>query len=332
LNEYLSKVIYNKKLKERFLKQYPEKTQKFYRYVFSKSFDTEDQLKQDLCKFNNDQLIKCIKSFNNASVQSVYSVISIIRQYLAFCSKEGLITTNINYLDSIGGYKDIKSFLDVQAHQNKYINVMQLHDICDLCLNSQDAIIPALLFEGVKGEQCHEIVNLKIQDCDFLTNQITLTSHTNTKRTITATNFTMELILDAYNEKQYVKNNGEVGECIMSSPIYKIEPNEYILRISARSEQGAINPCNIIARINRIKTYYGNPYLTATNLWISGMIHENIKILNEKYKEKEVNLDTIKKLTKDDYLMVNKKFGFPNVYWYKIKEKVKTCLSMKKDL
>jgi site-specific recombinase XerD len=323
--------MYNKELKERFLKRYPKKTQKFYRYVFHKSFDSEEQLKKDLYQMTNDQLINCIKSFSNASVQSVYSVISIIRLYIAFCSKKGLITTKVNYLDSIGGYKDIKKFLDVQAHQNKYINIMQLHELCDLCINSQDAIIPALLFEGIKGEQCHEIVNLKIQDCNFQTNELTLTSHEDTKRTITVTNFTMELIQDAYNEKQYVKNNGDEGMGIMTSPVYKIQPNEYILRISARDEQGAINPCNIIARINRIKSFYGNLYLTATNLWISGMIHHCIEILKEKYKETEVNIDNIKQLTKEDYLTVNKKFGYADVYWYKIKEKFETCLIMKKN-
>jgi site-specific recombinase XerD len=328
MNEYLGIEIFNKEIKNKFLEKYPVESKRFYNYVFKKTYETELQLNKDLYDFTNDQLTTCIKSFNNASIQSVYSVISILRQYIDFCIKQGIVTTNTNYLNGIGGYNDIKKYLDVHACQNKYIDINTLRNITDLCLNSQDAVIFALLFEGVKGVRCEELVNLKKSDCNYQTNTLTLTQNNGDQRTLQVSDFTMQFIEDASNATKYIKNNGELDFSFVNAPAYTIQQNEYVLRISSREAQGAINPCNIIGRVNRIKTFYGNQYLTVTNIWISGMIHQAMQILINKYQLNDINLDTITSLSKNDYLLINKKFGFADIYWYKIKEKVETYINM----
>jgi len=171
-------------MKERFATQYTKNTKDFYMYIFVKSFETESQLNKDICEFTSGELDSLIKAYNNESVHSVYTIVSILRQYIDFCVQEGFLTTNMNYLNSIGGYKDMSKYVNITATNQKYINEIDLNEITNLCLNAQDAVIFMMLFEGVKGEACEEIVNLKISDCNLIDNKLTLTKNNGTVRNI----------------------------------------------------------------------------------------------------------------------------------------------------
>ena len=317
-------------MKKRFASQYTTNTKDFYLYIFVKSYETENQLGKDICSFNNSELDSLIKSYNNESVHSVYTIVSVLRKYIEFCDKEGYVTTNMNYLNSVGGYKDMFQYVSITANKHKYISQHDLTELIALCINAQDAVIFALLFNGVKGEACEEIVNLKLIDCNFKKNELTLTKNDGTTRKIIVSNQTMTLIKDANKETEYMKNNGEVAGLGLKTNIYKIIPNEYILRISARADNGAIKPFNIISRLNRVKECYGNPYLTVTNIWMSGMINKAIQIVETKLGE--ATLQTIKTLTKADYVKINIDFGYSEVYWYKTRQLVETYVKLRNNV
>jgi len=320
MNQYLNGEIYNNQMKEKFTTQYTKNTKDFYMYIFVKSFGTESQLKKDICEFNNNELDSLIKSYNNESVHSVYTIVSILRQYIDFCVIEGFLTTNVNYLNSIGGYKNMSKYLNVTATNQKYINEIDLNEIINLCLNAQDAVIFALLFEGVKGEACEEIVNLKISDCNLIDNKLILTKNDGTIRNILVSDKTIDLISSAIDEREYIKSNGDIVGKRMQSKKFQILPTDYVLRISARKANGSIAPFNIIARLNRVKEFYGNPYLTVTNIWMSGMINTAINIVKNNCDV--INKDTIATLTKEDYVNINITYGYSKVYWYKTRQLV----------
>jgi len=313
-NQFLSEIMYNSEFKERFLQRYKDNTSRFYKYIFLKSYKTENDLKKDIYDFDNIELDSLIKEYNNASIQSVQSVVSVLKQYLDFCIDQGFI--NINYLQGIGTKEDFMRYLDVNAQNKKIITKLDLEDICNRCENPQDAICFALPFYGIKGEKCEEIINLKVTDCDFNNNKLLLTSNQGELRYVeNLPDFLMELLKDAIEKKEYVKNNGEES-VNMKAKTYNIKVTPYVFRISAReNSEDQAKFFNVTSRINRIKLWYGNPYITITNLWISGMIDMAKKIKEEKGE-----------LIIDDYIEINKYYNYPHEYVYKTRARVEQYL------
>lgn len=299
--------IYNEKVKEEFLHQYEQKTRKFYRYILTKSYSLEKTLDKDISEFSKSNLAELLNHNKSGSLQAIRTKVCIFNKYIDFCLENDYTTQDRNYLKT-KYFQDLNKYVVIE--RKKYISKEDLQKIVTMCVNAQDAILFALLFDGVKGENSEEIVNLKATDCNFETNVLKLTRNDGTQRLLKASNLTMSLIEEAISEREYIKNNGEESED-MRARTYPIHPTEYVVRISAREPNGAINPINVISRINRIKAWYGNPLLTITNIWMSGML-SNLRII----KTKNINLG------KEHYVNINKKFGYNKDYWLKTQTKL----------
>ena len=141
--------LYNKTLKERFLEKYPKTTRSVYEYVLGKAKTTEEFLGKDIYEMDSIELDKLIKNYHNASLNSVYSIVSVLRQYLDFCIDNGYI--KINWLNGMSGSHTFKKYISQEILTKKYITKEQLNEIQKLSDNAQDIIVPTLLFEGIKG-------------------------------------------------------------------------------------------------------------------------------------------------------------------------------------
>jgi integrase len=305
--------FYNENLKKRFLEEKPTQTQNFYGYVLSKACNMEELLQKDIHDFTLNELITLRQSYNNRSFTVVLSIKSVLTQYIDFCIEQGYVKSKINYLKGVGGKEDIIKYVDNIAKNKKFISEEELYEIENLCYNAQDAVIFNLLFNGVKGENSEELINLKILDCDFTNNTLILTKMNGDSRTIKVSDRTMELIKDAINQDKYFKNNGE--ECAAKAQTWNIIETEYVVRTAGKTADKA-KPSNIISRINKIKTFWGNPYLTVTSIWYSGMLNYANKIKEDKGE-----------LFREDYENINKVFSYDPRYWYLTKVRLSEYLS-----
>jgi hypothetical protein len=103
----------------------------------------------------------------------------------------------------------------------------------------------------------------------------------------------------------------------MRTKAFKIYETDYVLRISARDKGNRpIKPSNVVARVNRMKSYWGNPYLTITSLWYSGMIHMAKTQIKEKGRD----------LTPQEWMDIHKVFNYPVQYWGKTRARYRSVL------
>jgi integrase len=298
--------LYNTDLKERFIKQYDEKTQYLYRYVLKKAKGTEEFLSEDVYQMDSLTLDKLIKSYNNASVNSVYLIVSVLRKYIDFCIENGY--TQINWLVGVSGIETMKKYVSQERNKYKYITKQQLYEIQDLSENAQDIITPTLLFEGLKGYEYSEIINLTINDVNFETGVIHLNCDRTGKRDIKVTDRTLGLIKEAHNQKVYVKRNFDnsnikVGEL-------KIPESNLIIKIAAR--HGKMSKSSLITRIQKVKSEFGYPFLNITNFWVSGMINYGKELLEER------KLD---ELGKDEYELIMKRYNVGKL-WHDMRRRI----------
>jgi hypothetical protein len=294
--------MYNEELKNRFLSQRRPTTQKHLKYLLNRAELTEQVINKDIYEMSSSEVDSLIRSFSPKSRSTVDVIISAFRNYITWCIEQGYVPDRINYFDTIGG-KDLEKYIDKMAAENKYITYEQLLEIENLCANAQDAAIPELPFIGIKGEEAAEMLNLKFSNVQR--DKIILPD-----REIPISDRTYELIMDAYNQTEYLRNNGNVSESARST-IMHLNTSDFILKSSGKNKVGALTYPALLMRMARIKDYFDNPYITINNLWVSGQINLAKQIKEEKGE-----------LTKDDYIEINKRFGYAEVYWSLTKQRI----------
>lgn len=293
----------NQELKERFIKESDlvESTQKNFRYILKKGGTTEDEFNKDICEFTPYECDQLLFSFSARSESMVFVLVSCFRQYVDFCKSNNLTRDDFNYFSTITGSENVRSYVDKTVSLKKYITYEELLEMEELCVNAQDAVIPELLFLGIKGEQAAEIRDLEISQ--IREDKIILPN-----REIPISDRSYNLILDAYNQRYFIKGNGETDA---KSTKMSIPPGNKILRSAGNKATAELGYPTFQLRIIRIKDYFGNPYLTATNIWMSGMIHLAKQIKLEKGE-----------LEKEDWIFLNKRFGYGEAYWSQSKLRI----------
>ena len=314
-NKYLPDVLFNQELKERFIDlQKNAGTKTFYRYVFQKSYNTEMALNKDIYQFNDQEINILRHSYENGSMGAAQSIRSVLRQYLQFCVDNEYI--RINLLQDTFGCEELTPFINQHTQNKRIISRKEMEEICGYCENAQDAYVIVAPFEGLKGKWNSEIINLQEKDIDWTKNELTLTTYEGDSRKIIVSDFFMDIIEKALKETVYIKNNGETASNIISKtfPIYK---TPYVMRPSARQCLGAVDQVNVLARLRKIRTFWGNPYLTTQSLYQSGMID-----MAKKIKESNNGFE----LSKEDWECIAKQYGYNAKYWAKVKEKCEKML------
>jgi hypothetical protein len=311
------RVMYNREFKERFLEEsdIEPSTQKTYRFVLEKAEATELNLGKDIYAFTPYECDVLINSFSRRSTQMVSVIISVLKRYMDFCISNNQVEKDyFNYFSTISGQPDFKKYVDKTALENKFITFDGLLEIQKILRNAQDMVQVELLFCGVNGKEGEELLNLKVKDviAEKRTNINGVVKIESAKiilpnREIPITNRTHGIIVDAVDQTEYYKGN---GECIsdVKNETMPINRTEYVLRAGGSTKSGKLTYPTLQMRINRIKEFFGNPYLTLTSIWHSGMLYQLSQI-------KETKGD----VTKEDYQKINKLFGYGENYWYQSK-------------
>ena len=311
-------MFYNPDLKEKFLNQYSKDTARNYYYALRKSRELEEEKGKDLCNFNYEDLDELFYSFRVKSMTAIQSNASIIRKYLDFCIEQGYNETMINIAEVFDSFlgKNIEKYINKVADKKKILSYDEVWELCDMCVNAQDAVVFALLFEGVKGENLKELSNLRVDDVDF--ENKTLTVDRDGENVLKISDRTMELIKEAINQEIYSKGNGGefLSETVRSFE-YPLYDSKYVIRVAGRDRDEEVQANTIISRIMKVRKWYGNEFVTATNMWLSGMIYELQKIKDTENRDLDI----------DDYRKVLRRFGKGEKYAYETRGKIDKYIS-----
>lgn len=315
--------LYNRDLKQRFISQYGESTQKNLIYIFNISAQLEFSLGKDIYEFNREDLDNLFMAFDCESEASVASKFSIIGKYIDFAIEQGFVTSRINLVKNFSGEEYYGRYVSKIAERRKILDTKGLNDFENFCVNDQDVAVIRLLRIGARGRQekensLEELINIRIEDCDFNKNTITLTRNNGETRIIEVSDETLEILKDANKQEKYIRKNGEVSDWVKIKKNDKstLHQNGYILKPSGKSNFGKITAGTIIQRINNLKELYGNPFISVTNIWLSGMVEYAKQIKQEKGND----------LDKDDYIKICRRFGQNEKYWIQMRRNIKKYL------
>jgi hypothetical protein len=267
-----------------------------------------------------DELDTLLKGLAAKSLQSIYTQLSIITKYIDFSIQNGYSQTGINFGYNFSGGDVLGEYVSKAVEDNKYITYEQFKEIVDFCNNPQDSVIFELLYYGVNGEACEEIINLKETDIQGntlnLLNKIEKGNVTEViQRQVMVPDRVIDSIEDAKSQTEYYKENNDLSESNASAAFFRIYPSEFVVKKAGKKDSKA-NRFSVATRIRRISEWIGYPKLNITNVWVSGMIHYTKQYM------KEHNIKKGEDLGRQDYMFINRRFGYGEQYWFTTKTRI----------
>lgn len=251
---------YNSDIKERFMdyidiNKYPPG---YWERLFDKSSRFEEKNGKDLYDFTASEIIEFYKFMDLGNISGVTVLNSNIIKYTQWALIENLISDN--QIHAIEISKELLySCINQQRMNKSLITYEQLSSIH--WLNMVDAFIVWCLFEGIKGTNYEEIINIKLSDINDK-NEIKLC----TGRTVKVSNKFVWIANEADQEEEYVTFGTDRSKPLKQSVfIYKEKSN-------ARSVDV---PRGVYAALSRnlYQTDGLNNNMSARSLRDSGLIH-----------------------------------------------------------
>ena len=160
--------IYNKETKERFIRsidpeQYPPR---WWERVFEKTYIFENSKQKDLCCFNTSEILEFYKFLDCTSLTSLMVYNINLVKYAQWALNENLIVDGQNHFAIIDNelLNSCVNKLKLSQTILSYDDFMEL--IIRKIVNYQDKYIFFCLFEGIKGKDFQEIINLQMSDIE----------------------------------------------------------------------------------------------------------------------------------------------------------------------
>jgi len=160
--------MYNAELKLRYIEEKEATTCTPRNYLtrqFNKTQATEERLEKDLCCFTTYETIDFYKALNISTVESLTVLNSHFVLYTDWCLKQNLIPDCQNHFAELT-IDTLMNCINKVALQKSIVSKDQLYRWAAELMNPSDAFIIVALFEGIKGENFNELVNLRISDFD----------------------------------------------------------------------------------------------------------------------------------------------------------------------
>lgn len=302
-NRIYKEYMYNKPVKDRFLeniaKESADSTITSYKRILKRVSTLEKNADKDLYDFSLQEIERFLIKLNPTSTNSAINAITLIDNYIKWGIGQHLSKGNINPLDIF------KATELAERVVNKRIrNIFSYDEIQDVIadtVNFQDSALIMSLFFGILGKQLSEVSNLRIQDIDTENKKIHLRGIESERILKIETEEHLELVellSAAYDQSEYIKNNGVAGK--MKNPRLPLVRNDHIFRPMARvTRSGDIEQVATTAsyfvlrkRIAYLADIFDMPGLNTINIRNSGIVYmayQEYKANNEQLTRESKN-------------------------------------------
>jgi integrase len=295
--------------KEDFLNTLNPSTAKTLKGVLLKVDKFEKLIGKSVYNFNLAEVNELIENeFSYKSVATVRTGISYIKKYINYCIEHNL--TTLNPFEIITDYS---RYVNKNAMENKYLTYQEVREIEEKLVNFNDRCMLELLFNGLKPD---ELINLKEMDIDFEEKGIVATDKKgNVRKIFGCSERCFELLKLTISQQAYYLNNGTAQSRKDPNKILtnglgvrtlRFPESVYVFKTAGGKKIDVpMEQKGLQARVRVIREWVGNPYITVTNLYHSGILHEAYSMMKEK---------GIKELDRYEVAQIAGKFNYCEPY------------------
>lgn len=267
--------FYNSEIKEEYLNSFENiATQKIAMFPLWKARNEEERLGKDLHEMTLKELEGVLRGLRCSSSKAVYNSVNKIEEYLMWCAGKGYRRTNISPFPQHDREDWGKQF--IVSYMNYSFTKEQIDDMLDILVNEVDKALLLLLFEGVRGDQYSEVLNLKEEDIFEEEGQsyLRLTNLDESQRVIPISKQLHNLLVFANRQTEYINKNGESASQDSRHYWSEFAESEFIFKRIRRGRQGGrLNNFFVNRKMGLFKEVFDHPHLKATHIIASGMMH-----------------------------------------------------------
>lgn len=277
--------INNVRIKLRAIGEWEEK------YGEDSPIKEEKERGKDLYSFTQDELENMLYSMKISSISNARFIRNVIETYFDFAKLKNKGNTFLNINSLLSGDK-INKYVSVAKEKGKTINREELDNIVKSVYNYRDKATFELLWLGIMGDEYREIRHLRKQDINFKERTIYI-SETNRYITDVSDNV-LKILKETIKEDEYYTNNGSEG----GTQVRLFVDSDYICRGVRKNIKGEaplyLTKGSFLQNFYKLKKFFPDkPYITAKNIYKSGMIHyfskylkdSNLKLSREVFNE-----------------------------------------------
>lgn len=306
----MNSMFFNPEIKNRFLNSLEDSgTRRTYKSILMKCTEAERFHNKDVCNFNQEEYVDLLFNFNARSLASIATHNSTISSYIEYAIDSGFADPNrlVDNVAQMFSRQELLQFVRADAMERQYLNSEELDDFVNFCYNAQDAALIQVVREGVRGSSGDELIGLRIQDIDIQQGILHLRGKSG-ERELKVGGDTVDLLVQAHNQRQYWKRNGESTN--KKSGFVYLPEVDYVFKPTGQKRLEPVNYQILRRRLSTLAEWHNNPFLTVTNIWKSGMIEYGRKIKRE---------NNLKELSVRHYEMISEKYGrsIDSAYWLK---------------
>ena len=158
--------MFNEERKMRFIEEREEEVVLPASYLstqFNKIEKMENEFDKDLCNFTAYEIIEYYKMLNITSIESLAVMNSQFSLYTNWCLKQNLVKDNQNHFLEIN-YDILGECMNKALFNMRMVSRETILGWIDMLVNPRDQFIILALYEGIRGKENCELVQLKPED------------------------------------------------------------------------------------------------------------------------------------------------------------------------
>lgn len=166
--------MFNEELKRRYIEDKRENTTvpEFYlEYQFNNVQGMEEELGKDAYDFTVYEIMEYYKLLNISTLESLAVLNSHFSLYTQWCLSQNIVKDNQNHYLELN-LEQLQKCLNKVLFDKKIVDRKQVVAWCEQLPNPKDQVVMLGLFEGLKGKDFADFVNLR--PCDVHGNTLTL--------------------------------------------------------------------------------------------------------------------------------------------------------------
>lgn len=160
-------IFYNQELKDKYLDDVEPNKRAALKRIFLASYEQEKNLGKDLYAFNESELLQLYSFINTTSVNVLYNLHRLVCTYMDLVDPENK-QSHTDATQRINKTR-LKNYCNKVAQRIRILSKEEVYDIIEQpeFQNNMDKFIVLCLFEGIKGTNYCELLELKSEDLNM---------------------------------------------------------------------------------------------------------------------------------------------------------------------
>lgn len=265
---------YNKKTKNKYIKELGTKgLEHVAGFTLLKISSEEKEKGEDVYNMSFKDIEDVLYSLSPSSELSSYHNLLRIEDYINWAIKEKLSIHEISPLSIIINRSEYsKKF--VSYYKRTIFNKERLNIMMSELVNKTDKMMLLALFEGIRGVDYAEILNLKMKNLERVDGvyRITLEDKDGTKRPLTISSELADLMWESDNERFYINKNGLSESEKATMTRYESSANILKKTVSGGMKR-ELDGSYVQRKFSLFKDVFNMRFLTPRQVINSGIMH-----------------------------------------------------------